>query len=288
MMRSLLFVPADSNRKFDKARQSAADALILDLEDSIAPDSKAGARECLATMLQSPRGTQKLYVRINALDTGHSLADLAAVMPFQPDGVVLPKACHGRDIVLLSNWLDAFEVANNIDPMQTRIIAIVTETAEALFQMGTFAGSSDRLAGMMWGAEDLAASFGATQNRSGESYSAPFLMARNLCLAGAAAAGVEAIDAVSTSIEDLHRLETEAREARRDGFAGKAIIHPAHIRVVNDAFSANSEELVWANKVLRAFKDQPGAGVVRIDGQMIDKPHERIALRLLASANTNS
>lgn len=287
-MRSLLFVPADSNRKFDKARQSAADALILDLEDSIAPNSKDSARQSLAAMLQSPRGKQKLYVRINALDTGHSLADLAAVMSFLPDGIVLPKAAHGQDVALLSNWLDAFEVSNGVRTRRTRIVAIVTETAQALFQMGTFVGSSERLSSMMWGAEDLAASFGATQNRSGESYSAPFLMARNLCLAGAAAAGVDAIDAVSTSIEDLQRLETEATVARRDGFAGKAIIHPAHIAIVNSAFSARPDEVIWAEKVVRAFQENPGVGVIRMDGQMIDKPHERIALRILASANPNS
>ncbi|MEJ5081172.1 HpcH/HpaI aldolase/citrate lyase family protein [Ochrobactrum sp. MYb379] len=286
-MRSYLFVPADSLRKFEKARHSAADTLILDLEDSVAHTAKESARLSLATMLQAPRGKQKFFVRINALDTNQSIYDLAAAMPFRPDGIILPKAGCGRDVTLLSNWLDAFEVSYNLSLGITKIIAIVTETAQVLFQMASFTGSSDRLCGMMWGAEDLAASLGAIENRSGTSYSAPFLMARNLCLAGAAAAGVDAIDAVCTDIEDIQRIETEAVQARRDGFAGKAIIHPNHIAVVNDAFSSKVEEVIWAHKVVSAFQENPDAGVIRIDGQMIDKPHMRTALKILERCHTD-
>lgn len=283
-MRSFLFVPADSLRKFEKAKTGSADALILDLEDSVAPEAKEDARNILAEMLAAPRSGPKLFVRINAMDTGLSLKDLVAAMPHRPDGIVLPKSTHGDDVRRLSGWLDALEAAYGIEAGATRIVAIVTETADALFNLGSYRDASPRLWGMMWGAEDLAASFGATSNRVDRAYAAPFLLARNLCLAGAAAAGVTAIDAVCTRIDEIDAVSSEARDARRDGFGAKAVIHPSHVEPVNHAFTPTGEEVDWARQVIAAFARDPGAGVVRIDGRMIDKPHERQARKILAAA----
>lgn len=286
-MRSFLFVPGDSARKFEKASAGTADALILDIEDSVALDAKENARLVTRTMLDAPRGKQKLFVRINALDTGLSLTDLAAVMPLKPDGIVLPKATCGADVDKLAAWLDAFEAAAGTEAGYTRIVPIATETAEAVFGLGTYKGASPRLWGMMWGAEDLAASLGATENSVGGVYSEPFRLARNLCLAGAAAAGVVAIDTVCTVIGDLDYVTAEAEGARRDGFGAKAVIHPSHVDPVNRAFTPKPEEVAWAKQVIAAFANNPGAGVVKIDGKMIDKPHERAARKIMAMAGAN-
>ncbi|WP_424814830.1 HpcH/HpaI aldolase/citrate lyase family protein [Roseococcus sp. YIM B11640] len=283
-MRSFLFVPGDSARKFEKASQGDADALIIDLEDSVAADRKEEARRLTAEMLAAPRGKQLRYVRVNALDTGLTLADLAAVMPARPDGIVLPKCADAGQVRHVSLWLDAFEASARTEAGHTRIIAIATETAGSLFGIGTYAEAGPRLWGMMWGAEDLSASLGASESRQGGVWHAPFQMARNLCLTGAAAAGVVAIDTIYVDIEDLAGLETETREAKRDGFGAKAVIHPKHVPVVNTAFTPNAEELDWARRVVAAFADASGAGAVRMDGKMVDKPHLRLAERLLASA----
>jgi len=283
MMRSLLFVPGDSARKFARARDCGADALILDLEDSVAADAKAAARRETAAMLQATRGRQKLFVRINAFETGLSAADLAAVMPYRPDGIALPK-CEGPDQVRrLAHMLDALEAANDTGAGSTLILAIVTETAASLFGLGGYRGCSERLWGMMWGAEDLAASFGATANRDADGVLPPYQLARNLCLAGAAAAGVVAVDTVAVAIDDLAAVEREAREARRDGFMAKGVIHPKHVEPVNAAFRPSEQEIAWARRIADAFGNQADLGVVKIDGQMIDKPHLRAAERILAS-----
>lgn len=281
-MRSLLFVPGDSPRKFAKAAAGDADALILDLEDSVAAGQKAEARARTREMLQAPRGGKPLYVRINAFDTGRSVDDLAAVMPARPDGIVLPKCASEADLRRLGHYLEAFEAAERIELGATRIIAIATETAEAVLGLASYREAGPRLWGLMWGAEDLAASLGATDNRCGDDYAEPFRLARNLCLMAAAAAGVAAIDTVCTAIGDLGRVAAEATAARRDGFAAKAVIHPAHVAPVNAAFTPGAAEVEWAERVLAAFRENPAAGVVSIDGRMIDKPHERAARRILA------
>jgi len=283
MMRSLLFVPGDSTRKFARARDCGADALILDLEDSVAADAKEVARRETTAMLQAPRSGQKLFVRVNAFETGLSAADLAAVMPYRPDGIALPK-CDGPDQVRrLGHMLDALEAANGIAAGNTLVLAIVTETAASLFGLGSYRGCSERLWGMMWGAEDLAASFGATANRDASGVLPPYQLARNLCLAGAAAAGVIAVDTVAVAIDDLAAVEQEAREARRDGFMAKGVIHPRHVEPVNAAFRPSEQEIAWARRIADAFGNQADLGVVKIDGQMIDKPHLRAAERILAS-----
>jgi len=282
-MRCLLFVPGDSARKFARARDNAADALILDLEDSVAADAKAQARRETAAMLQQPRTRQTLFVRINAFETGLSAADLAAVMPHAPDGIALPKCEGPGQVQRLAHMLDAFEAAHGIEPGRTLILAIVTETAGSLFSLGGYRGCSERLWGMMWGAEDLAACFGATTNREAGALLPPYQLARNLCLAGAAAAGVVAVDTVATDIEDLEAVARDARQARRDGFGAKGVIHPTHAGPVNAAFAPSDGEVAWARRIADAFGKQPDLGVVKIDGQMIDKPHLRAAERILAS-----
>lgn len=283
-MRSFLFVPGDSTRKYESAKKTAADALILDLEDSVVPDQKAVARGVTRGMLTARDNRQKLYVRINALDTGMSLADLAAVMPAKPDGIVLPKCEGAADVNRLAHYLDAFETASDIESGATRIVPIATETARGIVKLGSFEDASPRLLGLTWGAEDLAASLGASQNRIDGKFYGPFSLARNLCLISAVAAGVVAIDTVYTDIDNLDGLKEEAIAARRDGFFGKCVIHPKHVDVVNAAFTPTDEEVAWSRKIIAAFEGNPNSGAVRVDGQMIDKPHLRAALKILAAA----
>lgn len=283
-MRSILFVPGDSEKKFGKAIASEADALVLDLEDSVALSAKEGAREVVRGMLSGDRNGKHLAVRVNALDTGLTLADLAAVVPARPDSVMLPKCRGAEDVRLIGNYLSALETAAGLPEGGIGILAVATETAESLFGLPSYTPAPPRLIGLLWGAEDLIASLGATGNRDGEAYSWPFQMARNHCLFAAASAGVLAIDTVCTKIGDLDYVATEARAARRDGFGAKAIIHPSHIAPVNEAFTPTEEEIAWARKIVAYFDAHPGSGVVSLDGEMIDKPHERAARKILASA----
>lgn len=281
MMRSLLFVPGDSPRKFARAIASNADALVLDLEDSVSVSEKVAARATVAQMLNSDRAGKLMMVRVNGFETGLTLDDLAAVMPFAPDTVMLPKCRGGADVELLGHYLSAFEAANGIERGRTGIVPVATETGESVLGLSTY-WPDPRLRGLLWGAEDLIASIGATGNRDGDAYSGPFQLARNLCLMAASQAGVAAIDAVCTNLDDLDEVAGEARAARRDGFSAKAVIHPKHVDVVNMAFQPTEEEVAWARKVVQAFDDNPGKGVVNIDGRMIDRPHERAARKILA------
>src|SRR3954463_2490292 len=285
-MRSFLFVPGDSVRKFESAKKTAADALILDLEDSIAPDQKVTGRRITREMLNSRNPTQQMYVRVNALDTGLTLGDLAAVMPGKPDGVVLPKCAGAADVNRLALYLDAFEAAAGIAQGATRIVAVATETARAVLKLLDFEDMSPRLWGMMWGAEDLAASLGASKNRSNGRYHGPFLLARDLCLISAAAAGVVAIDTIATDINDLDALREECIAARQDGFMAKAVIHPKHVDVVNAAFMPSEEEIAWSQRVVEAFASSPDTGVVKMEGKMLDKPHLRAAEKILAQVKS--
>lgn len=282
-MTSLLFVPGDSTRKFESGRKSAAGALILDLEDSVAPDQKVAARSIVREMLAAPRKQgQKLFVRVNAYDTGLTLGDLAAVVPGRPDGIVLPKCEGGTDVKRLALYLDALEVANGLPAESIAILPVATETASAMFGLGTYAGSSPRLWGMTWGGEDLAVSLGALRNRTDGKYHTPYLAARDLCLFAASAAAVLPIDTVYTDLDNLARLKEEAEEARRDGFLAKMVIHPKHVDVVNAAFMPSEAEIANARKIVQAFAGNPTLGVIRMDGKMIDKPHLRAAEKILA------
>lgn len=283
-IRSLLFVPGDSRRKFDKARQSGASALILDLEDSVALGQKEVARDATADMLKGARTGQHLFVRVNSLDSGLTLQDLAAVMPFQPDAIVLPKSESGADVRRLGFYLDAFEAAYAHRHGITRILAIVTETARSIAGLSTYPDCSPRLWGMLWGGEDMAADLGAFGNRRDGRYTGPYRTARDMCLISARAAGVEPIDAVYTNVTDTQGLRVEAEIAKFDGFTAKAVIHPAHVDIVNTAFAPEEHQIAWARMIVQAFAAAPDAGVVNIDGKMIDRPHLVQANRVLARA----
>ena len=285
-MRSLLFVPGDDERKIAKALESAADALILDLEDAVAPARKAVARETCKSVLRSAKTSKALFVRVNGLDTPHTLADLAAVVSGKPDGVMLPKASCGDDVRRLALQLDELEAREGVARGSIRILPIVTETAASMFGLGTYASPAiPRLCGMLWGAEDLAADVGAIGNRGDDGRYAPaYELARSLCLFGAASAGVLAIDAVYTNFRDSEGLKAEALEGLRSGFGAKAAIHPAQVGVINEAFTPSSADVEWAQRVVAAFDTAGDAGVAAIDGKMLDRPHLRGARRVLDRA----
>ncbi len=287
-MRSLLFVPGDSRRKLDKAMASGADAILIDIEDSVAAAAKPAAREAvrafLAETVPLPR-RPRLYVRINGLTTGLADADLDGVMPGRPDGIMLPKACGGADVTHLGAKLAVREVENDITDGSTRIIAIATETARAVFALGTYAGASRRLEGLTWGGEDLSADLGAEQNRDAAGlWLEPYRIARALTLMGAAAAEVAAIDTVFVNFRDLEGLAAECEDARRDGFVAKMAIHPDQVAVINRVFTPDADAVAWAEAVVAAFAANPDAGVVGIEGEMIDRPHLLRARRVLARA----
>lgn len=280
-MRSLLFAPGASARMMAKAMDSAADAVVLDLEDSVPPDGKASARELVAAALAAPRRENRtLYVRINPLDGIWSDDDLQAVMPLQPDGIMLPKPEGPEDVERLALRLAALEQPGMAG--KTRIIAICTETAAGTLSLAAKSWRHPRLSGLLWGGEDLAAALGASANR-GEAgqYTGPFAMARNLCLLAARAAGVTPIDAVYTDFRNPQGLASESLAARRDGFSAKAAIHPAQIETINEAFSYTEAERDWAHRVVVALKD--GAlGAAQLDGVMVDIPHLLQARRILS------
>ncbi|MCB8822690.1 HpcH/HpaI aldolase/citrate lyase family protein [Microvirga rosea] len=287
-MRSLLFVPGDSRKKLEKALLSGADALLIDLEDSVALDAKAEARATTASFLTEAKGQPagpRLYVRVNGLTSGLIDDDLDGVMRAGPHGVVLPKAVGGVDAAHLGAKLAVREAEFGLDDGGTRILAIATENALGVFALGTFAGASHRLAGLAWGGEDLSADIGAEGNR-GENglYTDPYRLVRSLTLLGAAAAGVDAVDAVYTNFRDLEGLAAECREARRDGFVAKMAIHPAQVPVINEAFTPSQEAVARAEAVIAAFQASPGAGVVGVAGEMLDRPHLVRAERLLTRA----
>lgn len=281
MTRSLLFVPGDSARKFEKALASDADALIIDLEDSVAPDGKAAARAEVPRMLSGAARGKQLWVRVNSLESGLMLDDLAAVIGARPFGVVIPKCSGRRTLAPVDHYLDAFETAAGVARGSTRILAIATETAASIFELGSYAGVTKRLWGLTWGAEDLGADVGSLSNRVERQYTEPYRMARSLCLFAAAAAGVQAIDAVCVDLDDDRTARSESRDACRDGFSGKMAIHPRHLAAINEGFLPDATQCDWARRVIEAFAASPDAGTLRLDGKMIDMPHLRLARRLL-------
>ena len=288
MMRSLLFVPADDARKLDKAMASGADAVIVDLEDSISAQGKADARVSAAAFIgNAGKATHRprLLVRINGLATGLADADLDAVVPARPDAIMLPKAEGGADIVRADAKLAAREAIAGLPDGCIKIVAIATETATALFLAGTYGGASARLEGLTWGAEDLSAELGAETNRdSNGDFLDPYRLARALCLAGAAAARVQAIDTVTVDFRNVAALRRESEEARRDGFTGKMAIHPAQVPIINEVFTPSAAAVAQARAVIAAFEAQPNKGTVGIDGLMYDRPHLDRARQLLARA----
>jgi citrate lyase subunit beta / citryl-CoA lyase len=287
-MRSLLFVPADSAKKLDKGMTSGADALIVDLEDSVALDGKAQARQSAAAFLKDALAAKPrpyLLVRVNGLTTGLIDADLDAIAPAKPDAIMLPKAEGGASVVHADAKLSVREATNNLPDGHIKIVAIATETPAALFLTGTFAGASTRLAGLTWGAEDLSAELGAQANRDAEGrFLDPYRLARVLCLAGASSAGVPPIDTVYVDFRDEKGFRRECEEACRDGFTGKMAIHPAQVPIINEVFTPSAEALARAQAIVDAFAKNPGAGVVGIGGVMYDRPHLARAERLVARA----
>jgi citrate lyase subunit beta / citryl-CoA lyase len=287
-MRSLLFVPADGGRKLDKAMASGADAVIVDLEDSVAPERKAEARKSAAAFLQDAvkaASRPRLLVRVNGFATGLTDADLEAIVPARPDAIMLPKAEGGAGVVHADAKLTAREAMSGLPDGHIKIVAIATETASALFLAGTYGGASARLEGLTWGAEDLSAELGAETNRDAQGrFLDPYRLARALCLAGAAAARVQAIDTIAADFRNIALLRRETEEARRDGFTGKMAIHPAQVPVINEVFTPTAAAIAAARAVVAAFERNPGQGTVGIDGVMYDRPHLERARQLLARA----
>ena len=280
--RSFLFVPADAERKLEKAGDAGADALILDLEDAVAPGAKPAAREMAAEYL---RGKSDVWVRVNPVDSEYWEADLDAIVPSRPAGIMLPKPRHARDAVRLSERIDELEGHHAIEHGSTRIIALCTEHPEALFTLHSYVGTVPRLAGLSWGAEDLSAAVGATTNRDADgNWLAPYELARSLCLVAAAAAEVAAIDTVFTDFRDHDGLLRYALHARRDGFSGMLAIHPGQVETINAAFEPAPEEIERAQRIVELFDNNPDAGTVGLDGRMIDRPHLVQARRLLQQA----
>jgi citrate lyase subunit beta / citryl-CoA lyase len=280
-MRSLLFVPADSERKLARGLDSGADALILDLEDSVAAPHRPMARKRVREFLAA-HGPDRIrrYVRINPLASGLAVGDLAATVAGRPDGILLPK-CVPDEVRTADHYLSAFEAAAGGPVGSIRIIAIATETPAAVFALGGYAGVSPRLEAITWGAEDLSACIGGNNRTVAGDYDGPYKLARSLCLLAASAADVLAIDTIYTDFKDPEGLKAECAAARRSGFAAKMAIHPAQLAAINEAFSVSAAEREWAERVVAAFAANPDAGTLALDGRMIDKPHLVLARRLL-------
>lgn len=285
-MRSLLFVPGDSEKKFAKAREAGADVLILDLEDSVAPSMKDEARQIVTGWLdQAADVDAALFVRVNPLDTGLTLADLAAVVRPGLAGLLIPKANGAHDIERIGHYLDALEEKAGIAAGTVRIAVVATETPAAMFALGSYQQAGERLVGLTWGAEDLGAAIGITDNKEPDgSWTFPYQVARAQCLFAAAAAGVAPLDTLYANFKDPEGLEVDCRRARRDGFTGRVAIHPAQVETINRCFSPSEEEVAFARRVVDLFAANPGVGTLGLDGKMLDIPHLKAAEKVLASA----
>ncbi len=287
-MRSLLFVPADSPKKFAKGMTCGADALVIDLEDSVAPENKIAARDTALAFLKEANATAGrpyLIVRVNSLQSGLTDADLDAIAAGRPDAIMLPKAEGGPSVVHADAKLAVREAKSGLPDGHIRIIAIATETAASLFVAGTYAGSSARLSALTWGAEDLSADIGSETNRGADGrYLDPYRLARTLCIAGAAAARVPAIDTVHIDFRDDAGLRADSEAGRRDGFTARMAIHPAQVPIINEVFTPSPAALAEAQTIIDAFAANPGAGTLAINGVMADQPHLIRAKRLLERA----
>ncbi len=282
-MRSWLFAPGDSEKKTAKAADGPADIAILDLEDAVAEGNKPLARTMIHDFLRDrAEGRERIWVRINPLAGPHALADLAAVVPARPGGIMLPKAEGREDAERLHHYLEALEAAHGIALGSTPVIVLVTETAAGMFRTGDYA-SAPRLAAMTWGAEDLADALGASSNTNPDgSYAHTYEMARSLCLLGAAAAGVPAIETIQADFRNLDGLRARAETVRRAGYRGMLAIHPDQVPVINAAFTPNEEEVAEAREIVALFAANPAAGTIGWKGGMLDRPHLSRAQQLLA------
>ena len=283
-MRSWLFAPGDSDRKMEKAADSAADVAIFDLEDAVTEANKPAARTMVREFLAAKTDAEKtrLFVRVNPMDGPHTPTDLAAVMPAKPGGIMLPKAYGRADVERLDNYLSALEAAHGIAHGTTKVIVLVTEVAAAMFTTGDYKGAP-RVIALTWGAEDLADSIGASNNRNDDgSYGFTYELARSLCLLGAATAEVAAIETIQGDFRDLDGLKTRAKKVRRDGYVGMLAIHPAQVDVINAAFTPTDEEVAEAREIVAIFAANPGVGAIGYKGGMLDRPYLSRAERLLA------
>jgi citrate lyase subunit beta/citryl-CoA lyase len=283
--RSWLFAPGDSERKMEKATAGAADIVILDLEDAVAEGEKPKARSMVAAFLTAnAKQRARVWVRINPIQGPHGLADLVAIVGSRPGGIMLPKSRGRADAELLDHYLTALETAVGTECGTTQVIVLVTETADAMFTTGSYAGAP-RVVALTWGAEDLADALGASSNRNEDgSYGFTYQLARSLCLVGAAAAGVSAIETIHGDFRDEAGLRKRAAEVRRAGFRGMLAIHPAQVDVINEAFTPSAEEIAWAQEIVDLFAANPSAGTIGHKGAMLDRPHLARAQALLALA----
>jgi citrate lyase subunit beta/citryl-CoA lyase len=283
--RSWLFAPGDSERKMEKATAGTADIVLLDLEDAVAEGEKPKARSMVSAFLTAnAKHRQRIWVRINPIQGPHGLADLVAIVGSRPGGIMLPKSRGRADAELLDHYLTALEAAAGTECGTTQVIVLVTETADAMFTTGSYAGAP-RVAALTWGAEDLADALGASVNRNEDgSYGFTYQLARSLCLIGAAAAGVAAIETIHGDFRDEAGLRKRATEVRRAGFSGMLAIHPAQVDVINEAFTPSAEELAQAQEIVDLFAANPGAGAIGHKGAMLDRPHLARARALLAQA----
>jgi citrate lyase subunit beta/citryl-CoA lyase len=283
--RSWLFAPGDSERKMEKATAGTADIVLLDLEDAVAEGEKPKARSMVAAFLTAnAQQRQRLWVRINPIQGPHGLADLVAIVGSRPGGIMLPKSRGRADAELLDHYLTALEAAAGTECGTTQVIVLVTETADAMFTTGSYAGAA-RVVALTWGAEDLADALGASANRNEDgSYGFTYQLARSLCLVGATAAGVSAIETIHGDFRDEAGLRKRATEVRRAGFRGMLAIHPAQVDVINEAFTPSTEELARAQEIVDLFAANPGAGTIGHKGAMLDRPHLARAQALLALA----
>lgn len=285
-MRSWLFAPGDSERKMTKAVAGEADIVILDLEDAVSAANKPAARTAVCQLLGTHADQcARIWVRVNPLDGPYAEDDLSAVMQARPGGIMLPKSRGRHDVEQLDRMLTALEGEHGIEPGSTPVIALVTETAAAMFTTGDYAGAP-RLAAMTWGAEDLADSLGAQSNRdAGGDFSFTFKLARSLCLLGAAAADVLPIETIDTDFRNLEGLQARAEQVRREGYRGMLAIHPAQVPVINAAFSPSAQEIAEARQIVALFHANPGAGAIGWEGRMFDRPHLSRAQHLLAQVS---
>jgi citrate lyase subunit beta/citryl-CoA lyase len=281
-LRSLLFVPGDRPERFAKAAASGADAITLDLEDSVSLANKEAARHAIADYLAAEREVITL-VRVNPLDGHLTAADVAAIIAARPDAIMLPKAEGAPSIAQLDTIIRSESAA---DASLPPVLPIATETPAAIFTLGSYREAKDRLLGLTWGAEDLPAAIGATTSREADgSYTAPYDVARALTLFAAHAAGVAAIDTVFPAIKDEAGLAAYAARARRDGFTGMMAIHPAQVETINAAFTPSADEVSRAQAIVDAFAVSPGVGVLQVDGKMVDAPHLKQAKHILSLAD---
>lgn len=285
-LRSLLFVPGDSERKIAKAGAACADGLVLDLEDSVASARKSVAREMTADCLKSGHFGQSkaLWVRINPLSTPEALKDLAAVVAAGPAGILLPKVEGPADLVRLGHCLDALEEREGLAVGSISIMPVATETSSAPFSLGSYKDFAlPRLFGMTWGAEDLSAALGATANTDQDGrLSLTYRTVRSLMLLAAKACHVEAIDTVYPDFKDVEGLRRTCEASRREGFTGCFAIHPDQVEIINDAYTPSAEDIAFAERVVAAFEETPDLGTVGIEGRMIDLPHLQQARKVLA------